>query len=106
DDCWHWLCHLAAAQSTAGHFALVTLLVVGAGLSRIAETAGLHELLVQQLSDEDSQLRALAARTLLDLYRSFSLTPGADDQLLGRAVAASAAEVLEQQEQSLQSLSE
>eukprot|EP00913_Durusdinium_trenchii_P007225 g6792.t3 len=114
EESWRFLLRLAQCHSSgqASNFVLLMMLALASGPQTLLETPGLHELLVHRLTDrQDSQLRGLAAKRLLELYR-VELPPGwvkttgraAESDLLGRAVASSAMEALMLHEAELQEL--
>eukprot|EP00434_Breviolum_minutum_P013109 symbB.v1.2.011553.t1/scaffold743.1/size212950/8 len=111
EESWHFLFHLAASHSIGGasNFALWIMLSLVQSPQMILETQGLHELLVETLTDPTRyrhQLRGMAAKQLLELYRDVPQIPSeaADADLLGRAVASSAMEAFSLQEAKLQSV--
>mmetsp|Transcript_57628 Transcript_57628/g.160582 ORF Transcript_57628/g.160582 Transcript_57628/m.160582 type:complete len:849 (-) Transcript_57628:24-2570(-) len=90
---WVWLCGLvASAQPTACGFAMLLVVhAVAPPPARIRTTLGMQDALVALLgSDTDAVVRSLAARLLLDVYRSDEASiPMASTLVaaLGRAVA-------------------
>lgn len=107
EESWQFLLRLSSSLSAGGasNFALLMMLSLVQSPQMILETQGMHELLVEKLTDrQDPELRGMAAKQLLELYRETQQLGGADADLLGRAVASSAMEALSLQEAKLQTV--
>eukprot|EP00435_Cladocopium_sp_Y103_P036150 s1710_g9.t1 len=107
EESWQFLLRLSSSLSAGGasNFVLLMMLSLVQSPQMILETQGMHELLVEKLTDrQDPELRGMAAKQLLELYRETQQLDGADADLLGRAVASSAMEALSLQEAKLQTV--